>query len=169
MLRLEPYNSFELNYPSDCKSSKCCGPFGNDKFGYFLEIMSLKVIHCSCEKESPKHSLIRFLIQFPNNTFINAIPPSNYHTTLAGEGSWDTKNNRLCIAACRLLNPTGYYNLANTHVRDCSFRLSLAFPAIWTIRSTSTIAFGLPKISLLQVTSLESLFGVLISIIFYQV
>ena len=91
------------------------------------------------EKQSPKQSLTRFLIQFPNNTFIDAIPPFNYQTTLVGEGSWDTKNSSLCIAACRLLNPTGYYNLANTRVGDCSFRLGFAFPATWTTRYTSTI------------------------------
>lgn len=117
-------------------------PFGDDeKGGYFTRIMSLKVMHCKEEKLRVKQSL-RFLVEFPHNTSINTIPPFNYKTTLIGEGSWDKKKSRLRIAACRLLNPAGY-TLANTHVGDCSFRLSLEFPATWTIRNATTIVGNL--------------------------
>ncbi|KAH7511514.1 hypothetical protein FEM48_ZijujUnG0006800 [Ziziphus jujuba var. spinosa] len=63
--------------------------------------------------------------------------PSNLNTTLIGEGMLDAKRNQLHVAACCFLDAAD--SLAEAHVGDCSTRLSLRFPAIWTIKNTKSI------------------------------
>ncbi|XWS11036.1 hypothetical protein CRYUN_Cryun38cG0049100 [Craigia yunnanensis] len=124
-------NAFELEYASGCDSSKSCNPFG-DGIGYLPQVMSLSMIHCSEDKLSS-----RFLMEFPNNNYMGYYSSFNFSTSLVGEGSWDAKKNRLCIVACRIYDASS--SLEKSHVGDCTTRLSLRFPAILSIRNTSTV------------------------------
>ncbi|CAK9183013.1 unnamed protein product [Ilex paraguariensis] len=128
-----PYNTFYLEYVRDCKSLKDCTPFGG-VIGFLPRLLSLYAIQCS--EDEPK---FRFLIRFPARNYDAYSYSQSFHpnTTLVGEGSWDEKKNRLCIVACRILNPMG--SKRSAQVGDCSIRLSLSYPAIWTIRNSSTI------------------------------
>ncbi|TYI84974.1 hypothetical protein E1A91_D05G405100v1 [Gossypium mustelinum] len=124
-------NAFELQYIGSCKSSKSCNPFG-DSIGYLPSLMSLSMIQCSNDRLS-----LRFLIEFRTNSYRGYYGSPNISTSLIGEGSWDEKKNRLCIVACRIYDASS--SLEKSHVGDCTTRLSLRFPAILSIRNTSTI------------------------------
>lgn len=125
-------NEFELEYASDCNSSKSCNPFG-DAVGYLPQVMSLNTIQCSTDGQS-----LRFLVEFPNSSHVGYYRNFNPAKTFVAEGSWDWKKNRLCVAACRILNTHG--SLDNSHVEDCSIRLTLRFPAIWSIRESTSMS-----------------------------
>ncbi|KAA8523900.1 hypothetical protein F0562_010323 [Nyssa sinensis] len=128
------FHTFELEYGSKCNSSQNCTPFV-EGIGYLPGVMSLSPIQCSEEKQS-----LRYLVGFPNSSYTGYYyypSSSNLNATLVGEGSWDKKRNQLCIAACRILNVTDSFGKA--HVGDCSIRLSLRFPAVWSIRNMSGI------------------------------
>ncbi|XP_039025767.1 uncharacterized protein LOC120159189 [Hibiscus syriacus] len=126
-------NAFELEYSSGCGSSKSCSPLGDD-LGYSPQLMYLSMIQCSDDKLR-----LRFLIEFPDdNTYMRYSRSSNFSTSLIGEGSWDSKRNQLCIVACRIENASSS-SLEKFHVGDCSTRLNLRFPAILSIRNTSTL------------------------------
>ncbi|KAH7844990.1 hypothetical protein Vadar_033943 [Vaccinium darrowii] len=115
---------FDLEYLNECSSSNNCTPLGtNDLPSY----MSLQPIHCSEEEHKVQYGII----------FGPPYPPFDPSTTLVGEGSWDEKKNQICIVACRFLNSTD--SLDNTQVGDCSIRLSLRYPAFWTIRNRTSI------------------------------
>ncbi|KAH1063459.1 hypothetical protein J1N35_028446 [Gossypium stocksii] len=124
-------NAFELEYTGSCKSSKCCNPFG-ECIGYLPSVMSLSMIQCSNDRLS-----LRFLIEFWNNSYRGYYGSPNISTSLIGEGSWDEKKNRLHIVACQIYDASS--SLDKSHVGDCTTRLSLRFPAILSIRNTSTI------------------------------
>ncbi|KAH9650703.1 DUF2921 family protein [Citrus sinensis] len=125
-------NEFELEYASDCNSSTSCNPFG-DAVGYLPQVMSLNTIQCSKEGQR-----LRFLMEFPNSSDVGYYRSFNPETTFVAEGSWDWKKNRLCVAACRILNT--HDSLDNSSVEDCSIRLTLRFPAIWSIRASTSMS-----------------------------
>ncbi|TXG66977.1 hypothetical protein EZV62_008252 [Acer yangbiense] len=127
-----PINTFQLEYASDCNSSKTCNPFGDD-VGFLPQLMSLNTIQCSLNGQS-----LRFLMEFPNSVNIGFYHPFNPNTTFVGEGTWDWKKNRLCVVACRFLNRNS--SLSNSQVGDCSIRMNLRFPAIWSIRNSTSIS-----------------------------
>ncbi|XP_034678865.1 uncharacterized protein LOC117909071 [Vitis riparia] len=108
-----------------------CTPFGG-AIQYLPRIMATKGIKCSGAKQQ-----LQLLIKFQNVGKLEYYRPFNPSTTLVGEGRWDAKRNRLCVVACRILNTTN--SLANARVGDCSIRLSLRFPATWTIRNRSSM------------------------------
>ncbi|KAL3848639.1 hypothetical protein ACJIZ3_010521 [Penstemon smallii] len=56
---------------------------------------------------------------------------------LIGEGSWDFERNKLYIIACRILNPV--LNSVENAVEDCTFRLSLRYPSVWTVTNDAKI------------------------------
>ncbi|KAG6782452.1 hypothetical protein POTOM_011853 [Populus tomentosa] len=120
---------FKLEYSSACNSTSSCNPFG-EGVGYLPQIMSLKFIQCLEDKRS-----LRFLIEFPNSSYADYYQPFTPNTTLVAEGSWDVNKNQLCVVGCRILNSTNSLN--KSHIEDCSVRLSLRFPAVWSIRNTS--------------------------------
>ncbi|KAK2982607.1 hypothetical protein RJ640_024667 [Escallonia rubra] len=120
------YDTFRLNYSKRCTN---CTPFGKS-ITYLPTGISLYAFQCS--EEDTK---LRLLIIFPDRTNTNVYQqPFDPNTTLVGEGSWDMKRNRLCVVACRILKTS-----ADTRVGDCSTRLSLRFPAVWTIRQSHRI------------------------------
>ncbi|KAI4333670.1 hypothetical protein L6164_018450 [Bauhinia variegata] len=61
----------------------------------------------------------------------------NPNKMLVGEGWWDEKKNQLCVVACHFMGITE--SLASAHVGDCSVRLRLTVPAIWSINDASSI------------------------------
>ncbi|KAK8622730.1 hypothetical protein V6N13_117634 [Hibiscus sabdariffa] len=124
--------AFELEYAMGCDSSKSCSPLG-DGARYSPRFMYLSMIQCSDDMQS-----IRFLIEFPDDTYMRYSSSSNFSTSLIGEGSWDAKQNRLCIVACRIEDASSS-SLEKSHVGDCTTRLSLRFPAVLSIRNTSTL------------------------------
>ncbi|XVF78501.1 hypothetical protein PTKIN_Ptkin14bG0139200 [Pterospermum kingtungense] len=123
--------AFELEHARGCDPSKNCNPFG-DGIGYLPQFMSMSMIQCSEDKQS-----LRFLIEFPNKSSMGYYSSFNFSTSLVGEGSWDAKKNRLCATACRIYDTSS--SLEKSHVGDCTTRLSLRFPAILSIRNTSTV------------------------------
>ncbi|XP_059663999.1 uncharacterized protein LOC132309732 [Cornus florida] len=115
---------FKLEYARECNSSQNCSPFGKGT-GYLF--MSLFEIQCSEVVQK-----VRYLLEFSNSSYGYYYQPFNLSTRLVAEGSWDGKKNRLCIVACRILNPSD--SLGNARVGDCSTRLSLRYPAVWSIK-----------------------------------
>ncbi|XP_057955399.1 uncharacterized protein LOC131149190 [Malania oleifera] len=124
-------SEYKLEYARDCNSTKNCSPFGGD-INSSPNIMSLTSTQCSDEKK-----MLQFLVEFSTQDYFWYNQPFNPNTTLVGEGSWDSRKNRLCIVACRILNVTD--SSAKAHVGDCSFRLTLSFPAIWSLTESSKI------------------------------
>ncbi|XVF18844.1 hypothetical protein REPUB_Repub11eG0057800 [Reevesia pubescens] len=128
---LRGVNLFELEYGNGCDSAKNCNPFG-DGIGYLPQFMSLSEIQCSEDRQS-----LRFLVEFPNSSFVRLDQSYNFSTTLMGEGTWNGKKKRLCIVACRIFNASS--TLENSRLGDCTIRISLRFPAIWSIRKTASV------------------------------
>ncbi|KAH7544141.1 hypothetical protein JRO89_XS15G0115600 [Xanthoceras sorbifolium] len=126
-----PRNTFKLEYASDCNSVKSCNPLG-DEVGFLPRVMFLNTIQCSPDGQS-----MRLLMDFPNSSYVGFYHPFNPNTMFIGEGTWDWKKNRLCVVGCRFLNRNS--SLSNSQVGDCSIRMNLRFPAIWTIRNSTSI------------------------------
>ncbi|KDP45929.1 hypothetical protein JCGZ_11832 [Jatropha curcas] len=53
------------------------------------------------------------------------------------EGSWNAKENKLCVVACRISAATSSLN--SSIVKDCSIRMSFRFPSVWSIGNISDI------------------------------
>ncbi|TXG66930.1 hypothetical protein EZV62_008205 [Acer yangbiense] len=124
--------TFQLEYASDCNSSKTCNPFGDD-VGFLPQLMSLNTIQCSPDGQS-----LRILMEFPNSNYFGFYHSFNPNTTFVGEGTWDWKKNRLCVVACRFTKRNA--SLSNSEVGDCSIRMNLRFPAIRSIRNMTVIS-----------------------------
>ncbi|GMY21603.1 hypothetical protein FCV25MIE_34735 [Fagus crenata] len=125
-------NQFNLKYSKGCSiSEKNCNPLDKG-LGYVPSIMSLSEIDCS-EKEER----MRVLVEFPNGGYVNYYQSFNPNMTLIGEGSWDESKNQLLIVACHFLGMT--QSFADAHLGDCSMKLSLRFPAVWSIKGASSI------------------------------
>ncbi|KAK7405248.1 hypothetical protein VNO78_06447 [Psophocarpus tetragonolobus] len=85
---------------------------------------------------SDEDELVKVLIGFGN------IDPSfswsfNPNSTLVGEGWWDEEKNQFSIVGCYFLGMKE--SMASIHVGDCSTRMSLRFPKIWSINDASSI------------------------------
>ncbi|GMN44854.1 hypothetical protein TIFTF001_014050 [Ficus carica] len=126
--------TFSMTYASHCSTSseKKCNPLG-ESLSQLPGVLLLNKIDCL----GPR-SRLRLLIKLPISVsdiwYYRTLDPN---TTLVGEGTWDEKKNQLFVVACRFLNATDSW--AEARVGDCSTRLSLQFPAIWTIGNTSSI------------------------------
>ncbi|KAK3204169.1 hypothetical protein Dsin_018215 [Dipteronia sinensis] len=124
---------FELDYGDDCDSGNVsCNPVAGN-VGDVPSTMFFKGIRCE-EKQK-----MQMMLGFWNSSFMSARFPFDPITTLIAEGYWDEKRNQLLGVACRILNFTE--SLTNAYVGDCSVRLSLRFPAVFSIRNRNTI-FG---------------------------
>ncbi|CAN0908262.1 hypothetical protein LINGRAHAP2_LOCUS25192 [Linum grandiflorum] len=131
------YSSFRLHYSKSCINSaaKKCSPLGNDVDDHLPLFMSLSPFQCSNDKQS-----LRFGIGFSNSSYNVDYSASSPNTTLVAEGTWDAKNNRLCIVACRIRNVTEDDTVHSSwRISDCSIRMSLRFPATWSIGNTSNL------------------------------
>ncbi|KAI5662575.1 hypothetical protein M9H77_21898 [Catharanthus roseus] len=124
---------FALQYVSGCKGLENCNPLQRDASVYLPRAMSLSGMQCSEDEEK-----IRYKIEFSNSSKSGYYPSFEPKMTLIGEGSWQRKTNQMCIVACRILDSSTSFR-GDANVGDCSIRLSLRFPAVWTINSTRTI------------------------------
>ncbi|KAG4981446.1 hypothetical protein AAZX31_12G212100 [Glycine max] len=123
----------QLEYSLDCRSSKNCTSISGS-FGKLPSLMSLTSTGCSLTTE--KHRL-RVQVEFSDigSYWINqSFDPK---AMLVGEGWWDEKNNMLCVVVCHVMGNSS--SLSGTHVGDCSIRLRLRFPSIWSIKNTISI------------------------------
>ncbi|KAM7498705.1 hypothetical protein LguiA_023119 [Lonicera macranthoides] len=116
------YSAFRLEYgTANCSSMNNCASFG--------PLMSLYTIKCSEQEQK-----LQYLVKFPNTSYFDYRQPFDPNTSLVGKGSWDAKNNRLCIVACQIANSMG-----NSQLGDCSIRLSLRYPLVLSIRNSISI------------------------------
>lgn len=121
--------SYELEYGSDCGSVNC-NPLGGS-IGYLPNLMYYQGTRCK------QRGKVQMLLGFPNSSYRGSEFPFDPNVTLIAEGEWDEKENRLCGVACRILNVTESW--ANAFVGDCSIRLTLRFPALFTLRNRSEV------------------------------
>ncbi|XP_029128709.1 uncharacterized protein LOC109805727 [Cajanus cajan] len=125
----------QLEYSLDCHSSKKCSISGSSGQGQLPSLMSLTGFECSLTAK--KHRL-RVLMEFPDIRYHLINQSFDAKTMLVGEGWWDEKNNMLSVVACHIMGMSAS-SLDGTHVGDCSVRLKLRFPLIWSIKNTSSI------------------------------
>ncbi|KAI7980431.1 hypothetical protein LOK49_Contig148G00007 [Camellia lanceoleosa] len=117
-----------LKFKNECNSSrkkKNCTVLV-DGIEYLPRVMSMVSIQCSEDERK-----VRFLIQFGNGSYMGYNQPLEPNSTLVAEASWDEEKGQLCIVACRVLK--------DDHVGDCSIRMSLRYPAFWSIKNRETI------------------------------
>ncbi|KAI8012575.1 hypothetical protein LOK49_LG06G00720 [Camellia lanceoleosa] len=117
-----------LKYKNECNSStkkKNCTVLG-DGIEYLPRVMSMVSIQCSEDERK-----VRFLIQFGKGSYMVYDQPFEPNSTLVAEASWDAEKSQLCIVACRVLK--------DDHVGDCSIRMSLRYPALWSIKNREAI------------------------------
>ncbi|RDX99082.1 hypothetical protein CR513_17914, partial [Mucuna pruriens] len=119
---------YDLQYQSECNSAKNCSPIG-ENVNQLPYVVSLKELVCSDVKQR-----VRVLIGFGNS---GARWSFNPNATLVGEGWWDEKKNQLGVVACHFLGMEE--SMASVHVGDCSTKMSLRFPKIWSIKDASSI------------------------------
>ncbi|KAI4322938.1 hypothetical protein L6164_022585 [Bauhinia variegata] len=123
--------TFQLEYSSDCNPAKNCTPFSGIT-GYLPSHMHFNQIDCSTGKRR-----LRVLLRFSNDSYDSFYQAFNHSNMLVGEGWWDEKKNQLRVVACHFMAKTE--SLANVHVGDCSVRLSLRAPAVWSIKDATSI------------------------------
>ncbi|KAK7313028.1 hypothetical protein VNO77_37366 [Canavalia gladiata] len=121
---------YDLQYHSDCYSEKNCSPLWGDS-RQLPYIVSLEGMVCSDVKQR-----VKVLIGF-GNIDSGYRWSFNPNATLVGEGWWDERKNQLHVIACRFLGVEE--SVASVHVGDCSTRMSLRIPKIWSINDASSI------------------------------
>ncbi|KAL3627771.1 hypothetical protein CASFOL_029134 [Castilleja foliolosa] len=120
---------YELEYKDDCNSVNCnfLGR-GNNNNNVMPSVMYLTRIQCL------EDGRVRFLLGFGDdgrNGFRSSFQPN---TTLVSEGKWDPKQKRLNMVGCRIFS-----DWDEGFVGECLIRLSLRFPAKWTLRDRSIV------------------------------
>ncbi|PRQ31324.1 hypothetical protein RchiOBHm_Chr5g0034211 [Rosa chinensis] len=128
-----PVHEYDLKYSSHCLSAKNCTTSVSSS-ECLPSVIALRDIECLEDKRR-----LRVLLQFADMRNIWYHMPCNPSTTLVGEGSWVAEKNQLYVVACPFLD-AGADSFNSSHVGDCSTRLSLTFPVIWTIRDTRSTA-----------------------------
>ncbi|TYH30135.1 hypothetical protein ES288_A01G069600v1 [Gossypium darwinii] len=122
---------FNLEY-TGCRSNKKCLPVG----GVVQNLpgsISFGVINCTDVGKR-----VRVFLKFDDHTKLSRLDQRfNPDTTLIGEGMWDDKKNQLHVLLCRFLGRANSWS--NAYVGNCTTRLSLTYPAILSIKETSTI------------------------------
>ncbi|XP_045802809.1 uncharacterized protein LOC123896472 [Trifolium pratense] len=144
-LSLNPYSSsfcslplsralkrLQLEYTHECNSPKNCSPVVSDQLPY---MMSLKGAECS--HTDNKHRL-KVLMVFSNKSDYWIEKGFNPKTMLIGEGWWDEKKNALHVVACHFIGIMKS-SWDGTRIGDCSVRLRLSFPSVWSIENTNNI------------------------------
>ncbi|XP_039158200.1 LOW QUALITY PROTEIN: uncharacterized protein LOC120288336 [Eucalyptus grandis] len=116
--------AFDLEYRSVCHGGKC-NPLGTD-VGFLPKAMSFTTIRCLEEGKT------QLLLKFQNVTnvyygYYNFDPS----TTLIGEGEWDSKANRWCAVACRILNLS--MSLTDAFAGNCLIKLCWRFPVTFSV------------------------------------
>ncbi|KAF8024138.1 hypothetical protein BT93_F1362 [Corymbia citriodora subsp. variegata] len=117
-------------YGPDCSPVKHCTPLSGP-LGYLPPVMSLYEIHCS---ESERK--MRVLLRFSNDSDFWYYGKFDPNSTLVGEAMWDENKNHLEMKACQI-KVAGSFSTAR--VDDCSVRIELMFPGVWSIRERNGI------------------------------
>ncbi|KAI3434091.1 uncharacterized protein J3R85_006887 [Psidium guajava] len=121
---LKRNSAFDLEYGSVCDGGNC-NPLGTD-VGFLPKAMRFTTIRCSDQGK------MQLLMNFQNVTNVYygyyAFDP---RTTLIGEGEWNSKANRWCAVACRILNFS--VSLTDAFAGDCSIKLCWRFPATFSV------------------------------------
>ncbi|KAK2369501.1 putative DUF2921 family protein [Trifolium repens] len=121
----------QLEYTNECYSSKNCSPIISDQLPY---MMSLRGSGCS---HTDKHRL-KVVMVFSNKSDYLIEKGFNPKTMLIGEGWWDEKKNALYVVACHFIGIMKS-SWDGTRIGDCSVRLRLSFPSVWSIENTNSI------------------------------
>ncbi|KAL3522274.1 hypothetical protein ACH5RR_015108 [Cinchona calisaya] len=114
---------FELEYKSDCESENCDVLHGEK--GNFTLPRSLIFDKIECSESG----FVRNFMIFGSSEVRLGFEPN---ATLVAEGKWDGEKKRLDMVGCRILDGAGT-------VGDCSVRLSLRFPLVYTMRQRNFI------------------------------
>lgn len=116
----------ELNYTSECSSVNCDFLGGNSNFT--PRTMNFNEIECS------EDGRVRYLLSFGDLVYNGYQLPFEPNMTLVSEGKWNAEKKRLDIVGCCILSDSG-----RSLVGECMIRLSLRFPARWTVRERSAV------------------------------
>ncbi|XP_030517990.2 uncharacterized protein LOC115731462 [Rhodamnia argentea] len=117
-------SAFDLEYRSVCDGGNC-NPLGTD-VGFLPRAMYFMKIQCSDQGQK------QLLMKFPNVTNVHSSSYAfNPSITLIGEGEWNSKANRWCAVACRILNFS--VSLTDAFAGDCSIKLCWRFPATFSV------------------------------------
>ncbi|KAL3519761.1 hypothetical protein ACH5RR_017910 [Cinchona calisaya] len=111
---------FSLVYKNDCERVSCRIVHGQKGKGNIMlpSSMIFRKIEClEC-------GFVRYFLEFQKS---NVKLSSEPNETLVVEGKWDGEKNRLDMVGCRILDGQGT-------VEDCSVRLSLIFPLVYSLR-----------------------------------
>ncbi|XP_075645107.1 uncharacterized protein LOC142616107 [Castanea sativa] len=116
-------SAYDLHCWSDCGSANC------NPLRVSIEYLPSRFAYrgVRCDQRSRK---VQFLLGFRKLIAMESEFPSP-NATLIAEGAWDEKENKFCGVACRIL--------ANASVGDCSIGFSLRFPAVISLRNSSSI------------------------------
>ncbi|XP_011085666.1 uncharacterized protein LOC105167592 [Sesamum indicum] len=117
----------DLDYKSDCNSVSC-NFLGRGNGNFTPSVMYFNQIECL------DGGTVRFLLGFGDLGHNGYGLPFEPNKTLVSEGKWDGKKRRLNMVACRIFGDGD-----EGFVGECLIRLSLRFPARWTLRERSYI------------------------------
>ncbi|KAM7256161.1 hypothetical protein ACFE04_011902 [Oxalis oulophora] len=120
-------DAFELDYGNECRNVSCDVP----GVGYLPKFMIYKTLNCVDNRK------FQMLLGFRNSSHVGGSFQFDPRSVLIAEGKWDQKKNQICAVACRIMNYT--HSLENAVVGDCSVRLSLRSPAVWSIKHRSSV------------------------------
>ncbi|KAL6573994.1 hypothetical protein OROHE_001536 [Orobanche hederae] len=118
---------FELEYKND-RISVNYDFLGRGNNSSMPSVMYLTQIECLGAGR------VRFLLGFGDhgqNGYRSSFEPN---ATLVSEGKWDAKKRRLNMVGCRIFS-----DWDDGFVGECLIRLSLRFPARWTLRDRSSV------------------------------
>ncbi|KAK6124346.1 hypothetical protein DH2020_041916 [Rehmannia glutinosa] len=119
--------TFDLEYKNDCNSVNCYF-LGRGNGNFMPSVMHINEIECS------EDGRVRFLLGFGDSGHNGYRMPFEPNATLVTEGKWDGKKRRLDMVGCRIFS-----DWDEGFVGECLIRLSLRFPARWTLRDRSSV------------------------------
>ncbi|XP_047972417.1 uncharacterized protein LOC125215136 isoform X1 [Salvia hispanica] len=117
----------ELEYEKDCKTGNC-NFLGRANGGLLPSVMYFNEIECLGDGR------VRFLLGFGDSGHNGNGLPFEPNVTLVTEGRWDWKRKRLNMVGCRIFSDGD-----EGFVGECLIRVSLRFPARWTLRERSPV------------------------------
>ncbi|KAI3456262.1 hypothetical protein Pfo_012925 [Paulownia fortunei] len=117
----------ELEYKNDCNSVNC-NFLGRENGNFTPSVMYFNEIECL------EDGRVRFLLGFGDFGHNGYRLPFEPNATLVSEGKWDGKKRRLNMVGCRIFS-----DWDEGFVGECLIRLSLRFPARWTLRDRSSV------------------------------
>ncbi|KAH6790590.1 hypothetical protein C2S51_005596 [Perilla frutescens var. frutescens] len=117
----------ELEYKKDCKTGNC-NFLGRANGDLIPSAMYFNEIECL------EDGRVRFLLGFGDLGHNGYRLPFEPNLTLVTEGRWDRKKKRLNMVGCRIFSDGD-----EGFVGECLIRVSLRFPARWTLRDRSSV------------------------------